>query len=221
MHVKDNPDFKTVWQLAHNWVGEDPDQTDPKAISPNLRLAIDRLIRAISANEISARWKGYRIFKDDTLLSDIFEIRHLLTFYFWVIFNKFSKNYLDNLYVKRNEVITWCEKTALLDPPPCWALNSATASTQIIDKTTETSDESKNWYDELTDRRRKRAGCLELAKKLWEEDSNQSYDQIYNHPVMKKYGNRSVFSPESFQEWAKEYAPESAKKGGRRKKSKE
>ena len=47
MHVENNPDFKTVWQLAHDWAGEKSDQTDPNAISPKLRIAIDRLIRAI------------------------------------------------------------------------------------------------------------------------------------------------------------------------------
>lgn len=66
MHVENNPDFKSIWQLAHNWAGEKLDQTDPTAISPELRLAIDRLIRAIGSKEISARWKGHRIFFDDS-----------------------------------------------------------------------------------------------------------------------------------------------------------
>jgi len=219
MHVENNPDFKTVWQLAHDWVGEETDKTDPNAISPKLRLAIDRLIRAIGSKEISARWKGHRIFIDESLLSFIFDLRHSMRFYFWVMFNKFSKDYLDNLYVKRNEVITWCEKVALLDPPPCWSQNQITTTVQTAGKTAETDEENKNWHDELTERRRKITGCLELAKKLWEENPNQSYDQIYNHSILQKYGNPSVFSKESFQEWAKEYASEFAKKGGRRKKS--
>lgn len=59
MLVENNPDFKTIWQLAHNWVGEETDKTDPNAISPELRLAIDRLMRAIRSKKITARWKGY------------------------------------------------------------------------------------------------------------------------------------------------------------------
>lgn len=62
MHIKDNPDFKSVWQLAHDWVGEESGKTDPDAISLELRIALDRLIRAIGSKEISGRWKGYRIF---------------------------------------------------------------------------------------------------------------------------------------------------------------
>ena len=215
MHVKNNPDFKTVWQLAHDWVGENPDQTNPSAISFELRLAIDRLIRAIGRGEISANWKGYRFFEDHSFLSSILDFWHIGKFYRWLMHNKFSKDYLDNLYVKRNEVITWCEKVALLAPPPCWIQNQITVTGQAA----ETEDENKNWHDEMTDRRRKITGCLELARKLWEENPNQSYDQIYNHSTMQKYENPSVFSKESFQEWSKVYASEFAKKGGRRKKS--
>ncbi|PXW85017.1 hypothetical protein C8R34_12251 [Nitrosomonas sp. Nm84] len=215
MHVENNPDFKSIWQLAHDWAGEKSDQTDSAAISSGLRLAIDRLIRAIGSKEISARWKGHRIFFDDSFLSIIFDFRHTIKFYRWLMHNKFSKDYLDNLYVKRNEVITWCEKVALLAPPPCWTQNQITATGQTV----ETEDENKNWHDEMTDRRRKITGCLELARKLWKENPNHSYDQIYNHSIMQKYGNPSVFSKDSFQEWAKEYAPELARKGGRRKKS--
>lgn len=119
MHVENNPDFKTVWQLAHDWAGEKSDQTDPNAISPKVRVSIDRLIRAIGNKEISGRWKGYRIFLDDSAFSFIFDIRHEIRFFIWVMFNKFSKDYLDNLYVKRNEVIIRCDKVALLESPPC------------------------------------------------------------------------------------------------------
>lgn len=37
----DNEDFKSVWQLAHNWVGEDSNKTNVNAISPELKTAID------------------------------------------------------------------------------------------------------------------------------------------------------------------------------------
>lgn len=72
------------------------------------------MIRAIGSKEILARWKGYRIFMDNTLLSSLFDIGHTIIFYQWLIHNKFSKDYLDNLYVKRDEVITWSEKVVLI-----------------------------------------------------------------------------------------------------------
>ncbi|QOJ23018.1 MAG: hypothetical protein HRU78_04650 [Gammaproteobacteria bacterium] len=214
MHVENSPDFKTVWQLAHNWIEADPDKTDPTAISTELRIAIHRLMHAMSTKEITARWKGLRIFRDDSFLSSVFDLYHDFKFYRCLRNNRFDKHYLDNLYAKRNEVINWCIDVARLDPPSCWAAISLQTS-----QSTETDEENKNWYDELTERRRKKTGCLELAKKLWEENPDQSYDQIYNHPIMKQYGNPSVFTKDSFQDWAKEHASEFAKKGGRRKKS--
>jgi len=219
MHVENNPYFKTVWQLAHNWAGEEADKTDPSAISPELRIAIDRLIRAIGSKEISARWKGYRIFFDESFISFIFDFRHVIRFYRFIMHNNISKEYLDNLYVKRNEVIHWCEKVALLNPPPCWSLNQITTTAQTTDTTAKKDDENQNWYYELTDRRRQITGCLELAKKLWKENPNQTYDEIRSHTVMQQYGNPSVFTPESFRNWAKNIASDQAKKGGRRKKS--
>lgn len=78
MLVENSPDFKTVWQLAHDWIGADPDKTDPNAISPELRTAIHRLMHAMSGREISARWKGWRIFIDDSFISSVFDFFHYL-----------------------------------------------------------------------------------------------------------------------------------------------
>lgn len=88
MQVENNPDFKSVWQLAHDWAGVQLEQADSVMITEEARLAIDRLIRAISNKEISGRWKGYRIFMDDSFLSSIFEIRHIARFFLWFRFNK-------------------------------------------------------------------------------------------------------------------------------------
>lgn len=218
MHIKDNPDFKSVWQLAHDWAGEECGKTDPDAISLELSIALDRLIRGIGSKDISGRWKGYRIFFDDSFFSSIFDFWHTIRFYRFLMHNNINKDYLDNLYVKRNEVINWCEEIVLEDPPPCWAIKKLSDSKNIHD----TSEEESNtgWYDRLTEQRKMKVACLELAKMLWKENPNQTYDEIRFHPVMQQYGNPSVFSPKAFQNWAKNIASEHAKKGGRRKESK-
>lgn len=216
MHVENSPDFKSVWQLSHNWINANPENTDISSISPELRIAIHRLMHAMTTREITARWKGLRIFMDDSFLSLIFDLYHDFKFYLCLRRNKFDKQYLDNLYAKRNEVITWCLDVVRLEPPSCWGTINLKNN-----QSNETNEENEKWHTQLSENRRKRIGCLELARKLWEEDSTLSYSQIYNHPTMQQYGNPSVFSPESFQKWAKNYAPESAKKGGRRKESTE
>lgn len=76
-----------------------------------------RLMHAMYSREISTRWKGYRIFLDNSFLSTIFDIYHDLKFIQCLRKSKFDKDYLCNLYVKRNEVIKWCNEVILLDPP--------------------------------------------------------------------------------------------------------
>lgn len=220
MHVENNPDFKSIWQLAHNWAGEKLDQTDPTAISPELRLAIDRLIRAIGSKEISARWKGHRIFFDDSFLSIIFDFRHGIKFYRWHMHNKFSKDYLDNLYVKRNEVIIWCEKILLLDPPPCWSRKKLMAVDQAKGESIDPDDENNSWYEKMSERRRQRVVCIELAKQLWKIHKNLGYEEMRIHPTMQQFGYSSTFSPTAFKKLVRTVASEYAKLPGTPSKSK-
>lgn len=214
MHVENNPDFKSIWQLAHDWAGEKPDQTDPNAISPELRLAIDRLIRAVGNKEISGRWKGYRIFLGNFFLSLILEPIHCIKFYRWLMYHQFSTDYLDNLYVKRNEVITWCENVALLDPPPCWSLKKSTANNPATSELVDPDDENNSWYDKITERRRQRVVCIELAKQLWEVNPNLSYDEMKSHPIMQQYGYSSTFPLKPFKNLVRFVASESAQSPG-------
>lgn len=120
----DGEDFKSVWQLSHNWVGEDLNKTDVKEVSPQLKTAIHRLLHAMVNHEISARSRKGRFFEDDSLLTFLLDSHHYWGFYQCLRKNKFDKDYLDNLYVKRYEVISWCKNVAFLDLPPCWALIS-------------------------------------------------------------------------------------------------
>ena len=214
MHVKDNPDFKTVWQLAHDWVGENPDQTNPSAISFELRLAIDRLIRAIGRGEISANWKGYRFFEDHSLLSSILDSWHIGKFYRWLMHNKFSKDYLDNIYVKRNEVITWCEDVILLDPPPCWSNKKTAVNGLTISESVDPDDENNSWYYKITERRRQRLVCIELAKQLWQLYPNMSYEEMHKHPTMQQFGYSSTFSIIPFKNLVRFVASEPAQSPG-------
>lgn len=213
MYIKNNPDFKTVWQLAHDWVGADLDKTDTRAIEPELRIAIHRLMLAMIGREISARWKGLRIFRDDSFLSMIFDIFHDIKFLNCLGKNKFEKNYLDNLYVKRNEVINWC-LDSLLDPPPCWSYKKSTANNVATNELIDPDDENNSWYDKITERRRQRVVCIELAKQLWKVNPNLSYDEMQSHSIMQQYGYSSTFTFKSFRNLVRVVASESAQSPG-------
>ncbi|MCE7915611.1 MAG: hypothetical protein DYH15_13305 [Nitrosomonas sp. PRO4] len=205
MHIKDNPDFKTVWQLAHDWTGEESDKTDPIAISPELRIAIDRLIRAIGGKEISGRWKGYRIFYDNSIFSFIFDFRHVIWFYLLLIHNSISRNYLDNLYVKRNEVIDWCGKS-YYDLPPCWKPKD------LLDK--QFGKETKNHrpVNETEDRIR----CQAIASALWELDRDIHPVHLVRSKILQRFGNGREYSEDTLKRWIAEVDPKNGqRKSGR------
>ncbi|BBJ24598.1 hypothetical protein W01_25250 [Candidatus Nitrotoga sp. AM1P] len=42
----DSEDYQTVWQLAHNWVGANPEISDPDLFSDELKHSIHRLMSA-------------------------------------------------------------------------------------------------------------------------------------------------------------------------------
>lgn len=220
MYIKNNPDFKTVWQLAHDWVNVDPHKTDTHAIEPDLRIAIHRLMLAMTGREISARWKGLKIFRDDSFLSMIFDSYHDIKFLNCLGKNKFDKNYLDNLYVKRNEVINWCSDS-LLDPPPCWKTE---ADLQLKEKhhvTEETDDDNTGWYGKLTPLRRRKVICKGLAEQLWKKYPDFSYEEMHEYPIMKELGYSSKFTFQNFKKLVRPVASESAKMPGSRQKNKE
>jgi len=114
-------DFKTIWQLAHDWVGADPDKTDTNAVSPELQEVIHRLMLASFNEEISIRTEECLIFDKGYYINTIFNNFHFRKFKQYLKNDKFDKDYLDSLYIKRNEVLNWCAEIIYHDPPPCWA----------------------------------------------------------------------------------------------------
>lgn len=77
MYLENNPDYMTIWQLAHKWINADPDETDTETISPKLREHIIRLVIAIRNRVITARTRHGVIFENYsffTVLGDIFLI---------------------------------------------------------------------------------------------------------------------------------------------------
>ena len=72
----DGEDFKSVWQLAHNWAGDDPNKTDVKEVSPKLKTAIHRLMHAMAIRDISARSSKRLTFEDNSLWTFITDFIH-------------------------------------------------------------------------------------------------------------------------------------------------
>lgn len=210
----DSKDFQTVWALAHNWTGFDPEQTDPANLPQEIKDSIHRLLSAIWRQGLTGRTKRFAIFMDESFLSFVMDFKHFLRFYKCIKRGVFDKDYLNSIYVRRPEVIAFCEKE-YLTVPPIWRIEELVQHMPIEEQ----DDENQGWYEELSDPRKRRVGCLEVAKRLWAMNQNLSYEQVYHHPDMRKYGNPGCFSFNAFKKWARPIASEFAKKGGRPKTS--
>lgn len=157
----DSKDYQTVWQLAHNWVGASSDTSDANALSDELKEAIHRLMSAAINRAISIRTKRMAFFTDESFASLILEFQHFRKFMKCLRGDAFNKEYLDSIYLKRGDVLRWCQNE-FLTPPPIWQIT--TTISMPPDQSTDDSDDDKdNWYDNLSDRRKQRVACLEIA----------------------------------------------------------
>jgi hypothetical protein len=211
----DSEDFQTIWQLAHNWVGTDPDQTDPNAPLPELKDAIHRLMSAAYSRTISIRTRRFAVFMDESFFTLITDFPHYRKFWKCLRHDEFNKAYLDSIYVKRGDVLRWCQNE-FLSPPPIWQLAEIENSPASRNANKEDEEEEdSSWYDVLTEKRKQKVACLEMARALWKINPKQTYAEIHQHPIMKMYCTPSVFSLRAFKKWSGRYASEYAKNGGR------
>ena len=204
MFLDDNPDYQTVWQLAHNWADADPDKTDTNAISPKHRENIIRLMLAIRNKKISARTRKRSIFIDDSVISLIVDTPHYLKTLSCLLKDAINKSYLDSLYIKREEVIDLCIRSHY-DPPSCW-MPKYLPDGQIITK------EAKNYRpaNEIEDRIR----CQAIANALWELDPAIHPIHMVRSKIIQQIGNGRTYDDETVKEWIKNVDPQKKRKKG-------
>jgi hypothetical protein len=196
--------------LAHNWAKTDPEKSDCNALSAELKAIIHRLMSAALNRNISIRTRRMTFFIDDSFLSIVFDLHHFKRFLKCLRKDEFNKAYLDTIYLKRGDVLRWCQNEFLL-PPPIWQTTIADISTS--NEITDDSDDDKdNWYDKLSERRKQRITCLEIAKQLWKDNPELSYEQVRLHPIMTHYGYGASFTKDTFKKWARPFASDFAKK---------
>lgn len=205
MYLDDNPDYKTIWQLAHHWANLDPEKTDISKISPAFREHTTRLIIAIRNRVISARTRRDVIFNDDSFISAIRDIPHYLKTMIFLTKGTFDKTYLDSLYVKREEVIDLCIKS-YCDFPPCWVPK------QLPFESRSTKEEHKNHRpaSEIEDRIR----CQAIASTLWEISADIHPAHMVRSKMMRQFGNGRLYSEETLKEWIKTVDPIKNRKKG-------
>lgn len=209
-----NPDYQTVWQLAHGWVGADGSSSDPNNLPPEVIEAIHRIMVAIRNKLISVRTTSRLIFGEEKDFIDfLVELPHYLKFKACLKNNRFDKNYLNSLYVWRPEILRWCQNDQL-PIPPVWQPKLD------IEFAPESEADDEHWYERLTSRKKSIVAALHIAERIWQGDKTFLYEDVLNHEDMKKYNKPQIFpSLASFKEWARDIAPQEAKQPGKRKKS--
>jgi hypothetical protein len=208
----ESDDFQTVWSLAHNWTGDDPHSTDPNNLPEKVKIHIQRLLAAILSNRLPAVGNRFVVFLDDSTFSSLIASRHIYHMYRCIHRDIFKKSYLTTIRVRRAPLLNWC-KEEYIDPPPIWRVEDKLSVTKI--ENVDLKDEPEGWYNQLTDRRKEIVACLEIAKKVWSKNPNQTYEEVFNSEAMRDLGNPKYFSLNSFKKWSRGFATEYAKTGGR------
>ena len=206
------PDFSSIWELAFRWSDSEPTTGDAE-IPEQVRQATYRLVRGFFKGDLNLRRSnGHKVMREPVFLLvwDANPWRNVL----WRCLSKaeFDEAYLTKLYVERSEVLAWCEKEKL-SPPRCWA---PLISDTVISPSDEDEDDKDGWYERLTEQRRRKVACLELARHLWKQDHQLSYEAVRTHTLMKQAGLYNVFTADAFKKWSRDFAPDEAKQGGRR-----
>lgn len=211
MYLDNNPDYQTVWQLAHNWAGVDPEKTDANVLPPKFREHLIRLIIAIRNKAITARTRKRVIFIDNSVTSKIADIPHYLKTLNCLLEDKINKAYLDSLYVKREEVIDLCVKS-YCDLPPCWIPKNLTDD-QIAGK------EARKYRPEHETEDKIR--CQAIAVTLWELEPAIHPAHMVRTKIMQLIGNGKLYDDDTIKGWIAEDDPrKEERKSGRPPKTK-
>lgn len=205
-------DFETLWAASFRWLGIDPQNFDAAEPPDQVKQITFRLIRGFYTGDVQLRRQsGYKVPYEPMIffVMDLNPWRKQL----WECQAKghFDKAFLASLYVERSNILTWCQKMQI-DPPSFWMPGEPTAALTTVDE----DDDKDGWYERLTEQRRKKVACLELARHLWKHDRQLSYEAVRTHPIMKEAGIYGVFSADAFKKWTRDFAPEEARQGGRR-----
>ena len=113
-------EFETIWKVAHKWGNQNPNTGDPDSLNPFVKERLMRIARAIMHKKISVRKSNNMPVLDNWLLIDM-----LIDWQaFWLLrntyfYHRINKQFLDNLYVSRAELLKWCNNE-FLAPPQFW-----------------------------------------------------------------------------------------------------
>ena len=204
-------DFRSIWELAHLWEDEDADKTDPAKLPEPVVDKLQKLIWGYFNRQLLLRKTGrWRVPPQDVYLW-LFNLNRIRVRLGDIISEgaPYDKKLLSGLFVRRAQVLKWCAEEYIA-PPKMWAPPAVATESGLSE------DDSDDWYDKLSDKRRQRVTSVEIARQIWKGDPNLSYKEVYKHSAMREFGFAKYVTLERFKRWTSRFASEKAKQKGRR-----
>ena len=191
-------DFRSIWELAHLWEGYNPEQTDPANLPVPVVDKVQKLIWGFLGSHLALRKaKGWRV-PPDNLFLFLFNVNRIRV-RLWDIATgerPYDRKFLSGLFVRRAQLLQWCEKEYLA-PPKIWApafSGSDSAARTAIGK-------HKN---EAIDKQL----CQALARTLWDIDARIHPAHMARSKAVLQYGNGAQYKDENtVKGWVAEVDP--------------
>ncbi|MBS1227851.1 MAG: hypothetical protein H6R17_1128 [Proteobacteria bacterium] len=204
-------EFRSIWEVAHNWSGQDPSCSSGESLSEDVREHILKMVWAYLRKLVSLReakrGRSWRIPDEDLYLFVIFmninrtRVKLLRS----IQSSKFDKALYDGIYVMRADILKWCH-AEYLEPPPMW-------QKEVV--TTDTSNKKPNGrhYDEDLDKNR----CQAIAMTLWDLEPKIHPAHMARSYAIRKFGNGDNYKDEdTVKNWIAEVDPiRGSRKAGR------
>ncbi len=188
----ESEDYKNIWELAHQWAGEDQQKTDINHLPNHVDLNLRRLAAAILSRDLKARTKSVAVFVDESLIDFLFSAGHVYKLWKSKTGSSFNKEYLQSLFIKRPDFLAWIEQEKL-PPTDFWILTQVIANHKV-------SNRPKNEAED-------KAVCRAIAKTYWDIDENIHPAHMAECKAIKKYGNGAHYEINTIKEWISDLDP--------------
>lgn len=153
-------EYESIWNVAHKWVGIDPESATLETLDDKVKIRIHQLARGAMLTHLSLR-------RADNYLVMITK-KPLLNMIldwgvFWRLRNTYFKDHIDPdflklFYISRTELLKWCQEQ-FLALPEFWLEDNSI------------SQVPEAWKDKPASQREKDiAACRALAQAFWKID---------------------------------------------------
>lgn len=188
----DSEDYRSLWQLAHDWAGVDSQKTDINNLPTQVDLNLKRLASSVMSKVLKARTKSFVIFVDDSFIDLLLSIKHFYKLYRCRSGKSFDKEYLQSIFIRRPDFLEWIEREKY-PATDFWVLTQVAENYKVTNR-------PKN---EIEDK----AVCRAIASTYWDIDENIHPAHMAECKAIKKYGNGAHYEVSTIKDWIADLDP--------------